>query len=207
MRGLLGDRIELLEVLFADRKDEIKSSLAQCYKMTLEFMKCMEMYENDEDDVPHWIDGLCLCIDACDPKYYFILFSKVAVYLGKIPKDVSDLLKKENSKDMFDDIREDILAKYKKYIPSKDKFKYKDEDYKMMLTVLYKVLIGEIDVDSIDGNILWDRSVYSLNEFIISDLDPTRRLSKIKIKKLVSKLIYHLNWDQSEVLVRRGYLK
>lgn len=55
----------LKELLFSERRDRLSSSINQCDKLTTEFIKIMEMYDRDPDDVKHWIDGLYSCINQC----------------------------------------------------------------------------------------------------------------------------------------------
>lgn len=187
------------EKYFSDRSDSIESSIGQCYKLATEFIKVMEMYDKDPDDVKHWIDGMYSCINQCYniPNGYSYMFSRIPDKLGEFPSDVKDYVNSlSHSDDLFNEIRLDIIKKYHTYFrKGLNDMLIDNYTYQRYLLVLYLVLVGRINVDSINLEMIWDNKYNNIQVSVRNDVK-NKYIKPNDIKRILYKFIYHLNGDQ-----------
>lgn len=185
--------VKLKELLFSKRNDDIQS-IGQCNKLTKEFIKIMEMYDKDPDDVKHWIDGLNSCILNCYPisdTGYKNMLSKI-LYNSVSDKSIIELINDDHGNNFINRIKSEVQSKYRKYIPSMNSFQYDNEYYIRLLGILYLILVGRESVDNIDLSYVWDRK---FDKIKISPKDKNV-IKPGESKLILSKYIYHLNGDQ-----------
>lgn len=184
----------LKELLFSERRDRLSSSINQCDKFTTEFIKIMEMYDKDPDDIKHWIDGLYSCINQCyseDAGYRNMLF-KILIKNNKASDDITKIINDDYGNNFINRIKSEVQVKYRKYIPSMNNFLYDNEYYMRLLGILYLILVGKENVDNIDLSYIWDRKFDKI-KILLKD----KNVIKPRESKLVlSKYIYHLNGNQ-----------